>query len=263
MDTHLLVWNPLSEEKRWVKCDCHQFSEFDDAYSLGYVNNHCDYRILRFRCPTNFRRAKPARVEVYEFASNTWKSIDIVFDWILRSPLLLLSLHGTPYCIGLREQDTKAFLQSFDFSKEKFQPIDKLPFTYDQSNPLGLEILRDRVSVLEQCRETRKICVWVKHSLMTPSWSRLLVVDIPNFPLLHLPTSRFATNYHLDNNGRLLVTVAEYRSISICRVIGESQFQTMEAGTSRQSSCNYVPSLVKPPPFPKQDTSWIRWRRNK
>lgn len=51
MDNQLLVLNPLLKETRWVKCRS-DFYDFDDAYCLGYIN-HCDYRILRFRCPGN------------------------------------------------------------------------------------------------------------------------------------------------------------------------------------------------------------------
>ncbi|CAF2046587.1 unnamed protein product [Brassica rapa subsp. narinosa] len=183
MENQLLVRNPLLKETTWIKCGS-DFHQRDDAYSLGYLS-HCDFRILRFRCASNSRN-RPSRVEVCEVASKTWKVIDnISFDWFLSVPLSILSLRGTPYCIGLREDHT-AFVQSYDFSGERFQPIDDLPFSYDEMNPIALEIYKgDRLSVLEQCHKTRKICIWVKHWLMLTSWTKLVVVDIPEFPLLY------------------------------------------------------------------------------
>ncbi|VVA97547.1 unnamed protein product [Arabis nemorensis] len=266
MENQLLVWNPLLKETRWVKCGS-DFHIFDDAYFLGYLN-HCDYRILRFRCAGNSRN-RPPRVEVYKFASKTWKVIDMIsFDWVLKVPLSTLSLRGTPYCIGLRKDDTKAFIQSFDFSKERFQPLeDHLPFEYDEFNPIGLEIFKgDRLSVLEQCHKTRKICVWVKHWIMLPSWSRLLVIDIPHFPLLYPHISRVLTNYFVDKNNRVVITSTDDDGILINRVIGEKDFQTSKANAvevNPPSLCNYVPSIVRIPRFFKQDTSRIRFRRNR
>ncbi|ESQ45537.1 hypothetical protein EUTSA_v10011016mg, partial [Eutrema salsugineum] len=181
MDNQLLVWNPLLKETTWIKCGS-DFHRFDDAYSLGYLS-HCDYRILRFRCAsTNTRtnRPRPQRVEVCQVASKTWKVIDMMsFDWTIKVPLSILSLRGTPYWIGNRDEEEEdyssaALVQSFDFSRERFHTIDHLPFRYDELNPIALEIYKgDRLSVLEQCHKTRKICIWVKHWLMLPSWTKL------------------------------------------------------------------------------------------
>lgn len=266
MDNQLLVWNPLLKETRWVKCGS-DFHEYDDAYSLGYLS-HCDYRILRFRCASNSRN-RPPRVEVYQLTSKTWKVIDsISFDWVLRIPLSILSLRGTPYWIGLRDDHT-AFIQSFDFAKERFQPIDHLPFKYDQLNPIVLETYKgDRLCVLEQCRETRKICIWVKHWLLS-SWTRLMVVAIPHFPLLHPPLSRVSPNFFVDKNGKLAITSVEFNRIpiNIYRVVGQNECQKIEtehvAGTVVSYSCSFVPSLVRLPRFLKQDTGRIRWKRNR
>lgn len=265
MDNQLLVWNPLLKETRWVKCGS-DFHEYDDAYSLGYLS-HCDYRILRFRCASNSRN-RPPRVEVYQLATKTWKVIDMIsFDWILKTPLSILSLRGTPYWIGVQEDHT-AFIQSFDFSKERFQPIDHLPFRYDKLNPIALDIFKgDRLSVLEQCHKTRKICIWVKHWRL--SWSRLMVVAIPHFPLLYPPLCHSPTHYFFEKGNRLIITSIDiHNKISIKTVIddGRNDFQTIEAGIMGHYwpfSCNYVPSLVRCPGFLSQDTSRIRWRRNR
>ncbi|CAF2046601.1 unnamed protein product [Brassica napus] len=229
MDNQLVVRNPLLKETTWIKCgsDVHQR---DDAYSLGYLS-HCDYRILRFRCASNSRN-RPSRVEVCEVASKTWKVIDnISFDWFLSVPLSILSLRGTPYCIGLREDHT-AFVQSYDFYKESFQPIDDLPFSYDEMNPIALEIYKgDRLSVLEQCRKTRKICIWVKHWLMLTSWTKLVVVDIPEFPLIYPRPTLLSTNYYFDKNNRLVITCSDtgMKGLSIIRVINDREFQVIKA----------------------------------
>ncbi|XP_010412721.1 PREDICTED: putative F-box/LRR-repeat/kelch-repeat protein At1g11620 [Camelina sativa] len=275
MDNQLLVRNPLLKETSWVKCGS-DFHAYDDAYSLGYLSP-CDYRILRFRCASNSRN-RPPRVEVCQLASKTWKVIDYpiscTFDWVLKIPLSILSLRGTPYWIGFREEDhtTTAFVQSFDFAKERFQPIDQLPFRYEELNPIAMEIFKgDRLSVLEQCHKTRKICIWVKHWLL-PSWSRLMVVAIPHFPLLHPPSSRVSTDFFLDKNGRLVVICVEFNvsdMYNIYRVMGENndELQVFETDNAAENSiscsCSFVPSLVRLPGFLKQDTSRIRWKKNR
>uniref|UniRef100_A0A0D3DS04 F-box domain-containing protein n=1 Tax=Brassica oleracea var. oleracea TaxID=109376 RepID=A0A0D3DS04_BRAOL len=248
----------------WIKCGS-DFHQRDDAYSLGYLS-HCDYRILRFRCASNSRN-RPSRVEVCEVASKTWKVIDsISFDWFLSVPLSILSLRGTSYCIGLRE-DHRAFVQSYDFYKERFQPIDDLPFSYDEMNPIALEIYKgDRLSVLEQCHKTRKICIWVKHWLMLTSWTKLVVVDIPEFPLIYPRLTLISTNYYFDKNNRLVITCndTDMKGLSIIRVINDKEFQVIKANEGEcrfPFLCSYVPSVVRIPGFSKQDTSRIRWRK--
>ncbi|CAH8343181.1 unnamed protein product [Eruca vesicaria subsp. sativa] len=266
MDNQLLVRNPLLKETSWIKCGS-DFHERDDAYSLGYLS-HCDYRILRFRCANNSRN-RPSRVEVCDVASKTWKVIDnISFDWFLSVPLSILSLRGTPYCIGLREDHT-AFVQSYDFARERFQPIDDMPFRYDEMNPIALEIYKgDRLSVLEQCHKTRKICIWVKHWLMLTSWTKLLVVDIPEFPLLYPRPSLLSMNYFFNKTDRLVITFNDtgMKGLSIIRVINDKEFQVIKANESQVGFpflCSYVPSFVRLAGFSKQDTSRIRWRKRR
>ncbi|XP_010412707.1 PREDICTED: putative F-box/LRR-repeat/kelch-repeat protein At1g11620 [Camelina sativa] len=134
MENQLLVWNPFLKVTRWVKCSS-DFHRFDDAYGIGFIRQsptQHNYKIVRFRCPHN-SRDRPPRIEVYEFLSNRWKVITnhISFDWHLRVPLSGVSLGGNSYWIGLRE-DSTAFIQCFDFSKERFQPLGHLPFRFDE-----------------------------------------------------------------------------------------------------------------------------------
>ncbi|CAN8258873.1 unnamed protein product [Cochlearia groenlandica] len=116
-----------------------------------------------------------------------------------------------------------AFLQSFDFRKEKFQPIDGLPpFLYDELNPIALEIYkRDHISLLEHCHVTRKICIWFKSRLSSP-WTILMVVAIPHFPKLHPLSSRVSTSYFIDDKNRLVITCLELDigPIQIYKVVG-------------------------------------------
>ncbi|KAH0853335.1 hypothetical protein HID58_093287 [Brassica napus] len=86
--------------------------------------------------------------------------------------------------VGIEEQQNNVddppslIVQDFTLTK----PTDDLPFSYDEMNPIALEIYKgDRLSVLEQCHKTRKICIWVKHWLMLTSWTKLVVVDIPDY----------------------------------------------------------------------------------
>ncbi|KAH0853343.1 hypothetical protein HID58_093284 [Brassica napus] len=132
--------------------------------------------------------------------------------------------------VGIEEQQNNVddppslIVQDFTLTK----PTDDLPFSYDEMNPIALEIYKgDRLSVLEQCHKTRKICIWVKHWLMLTSWTKLVVVDIPEFPLIYPRLTLLSTNYYFDKNNRLVITCndTDMKGLSIIRVINDKEFQ--------------------------------------
>ncbi|CAL9246868.1 unnamed protein product, partial [Arabidopsis halleri] len=248
MENQLLIWNPYLKVTRWIKCSS-DFHRFDDAYALGFIRQSPtlhNYKIVRFRCAHN-SRDRPSRVEVYDFTSNRWKIITdlISFDWHLRVPLSSASLGGNSYWIGLWE-DSTAFIQSFDYSKEKFQPLGHIPFRYDEHNPLALGNFRgNRLCLLEQCHQTRKISIWVRH-LITP-WTILMVLAIPHFPLLYeTHRSRFSAIFFVDRNDTLVTSCFNEaaKSIRIFRV-KDKEFQKVYE-TTAGNTCVYVPSLAHP-----------------
>ncbi|XP_010412708.1 PREDICTED: putative F-box/LRR-repeat/kelch-repeat protein At1g11620 [Camelina sativa] len=266
LSNQILVWNPLLKLSRWIECDCSEFFELDEAYGLGYIRRSSsiyDYKLVRFRCPRN-SKGRRATVEVYEFTSNMWKTIDISFDWFLRVPLASVSLRGTPYWIGLREDNT-AFIQSFDFIKERFEPLDHLPFKYVEDNFIALDIFKgDRLSLLHQCSTTRKINIWVKDCIM--SWTRLMTVDIPELPVLYERHIVLPAVYFVVKDNELVISaINSERGFLDIYIVRKKDFQKIETylGFCVSIACKYRPSLVRLPGFSKQNTSPIgQWKEN-
>ncbi|KAG2257711.1 hypothetical protein Bca52824_077005 [Brassica carinata] len=78
-------------------------------------------------------------------------------------------------------EDHTASIQSYDFSKERFQPTDDPPFSYDELNPMALEILKGGVGAMSQNKGDMHMG---EALLVLTSWTNLVVVDIPEFPLI-------------------------------------------------------------------------------
>ena len=114
----------MLKETRWVKCGS-DFHCFDDAYGLGFVRQspptHRSYKIVRFRCARN-DRDRPPRVEVYEFAYNSWKVLaDITFDWHLKLPLSNVGLLGEIHTGSVFDKMMLSYKASI-FPKKDFNP---------------------------------------------------------------------------------------------------------------------------------------------
>ncbi|XP_019094519.1 PREDICTED: putative F-box/LRR-repeat/kelch-repeat protein At1g11620 [Camelina sativa] len=256
MRTKLLVSNPLLKQARWIKCGSNP--EFDhpmDAYGLGYVSNgsrSCnDYKMVKFRCTEDIR------AEVYDFKSDCWKVVVVVKNYIGFSglPVSSVCLRGTPYWIGYnRYLNRTVSIQSFDFSKERFEPLFKFlhhssigPIQWQDSLSLGI-FRGDHLSLLHEPRLKGRIHIWV---MREKDWSKLMTVAIPQ---LH----KFPKypSYFIENNGKLVLSVRHFvtRAISIY-VVGENQeCQKFECYSSMEpsiggSGCYYVPSLLLVPGF--------------
>ncbi|CAL9214583.1 unnamed protein product, partial [Arabidopsis halleri] len=244
----LLVANPLLNQKRWIKCS-QGFDHSMDVYGLGYIFNQSsgssDYKVVRFRCGVRIKDLYPSSVEVYAFKSDSWKVVvDKNFDGFDGFPLSSVCLRGTPYWLGYNKYGNQLMsIQSFDFSKERFEPLILPPPSIGSRNLvkyISLGIFRgDQLSLLLECHETSKLHLWV---MKKQHWSRLMTVDVPQFPIYGKYFSSF-----IERNGRLALFI-ESGNISIY-IGGENQdFEKIEyfTGLGRTlSDCSYIQSLLQ------------------
>ncbi|AAD30261.1 putative F-box/LRR-repeat/kelch-repeat protein [Arabidopsis thaliana] len=244
----LLVANPLLSQKRWIKCS-EGFDHSMDAYGLGYLFNQSsgfyDYKVVRFRCGIK----NSSRVEVYAFKSDSWKVVvDTNFGGFDGLPLSSVCLRGTPYWLGYNKSGNELMsIQSFDFSKERFEPLFLPPQSIGSRNLvkyISLGIFRgDQLSLLLECHETCKLHLWV---MKKQHWSRLMTVDVPQDAIYGKYFSSF-----IERNGRLALLIKS-RNISIY-IGGENQeFKRFEYFTGlgpMLSDCCYIQSLLQIPGF--------------
>ncbi|EOA32030.1 hypothetical protein CARUB_v10015274mg [Capsella rubella] len=254
------VWNPwLRQQTKWIEPTRNRFN----LYGLGYDHGRPDkgYKILGFSYGYRGETIHP-RVSIYEFATNAWKDCKFgLLDWHLRSPRTVLSLNGTLYWIAKRLETAECFIQSFDFSRERFNPFCLLPCEDNFGDTQILEIFRgDRFSLLEQCEKTKKVKIWVTQDMISGdrgmelvSWRLLMKVSIPNFPRLqdHIYSSS-QPSYFIDNNDdkRLIVCTCDETGKPCIYVVKGDTFKKIQMGFEVDLwpyHLVYVPSLVPIP----------------
>ncbi|XP_010456693.1 PREDICTED: F-box/WD-40 repeat-containing protein 1-like [Camelina sativa] len=270
----LAVWNPCFNRVRWVTKPRNSYA-FNDYYGIGYDGASRDnYKILRFynedifgdnRCPT--AKYDPP-VEIYDLKSNSWKTLDIPLDWTVTSPCASVSLKGNMYWIA-GEYHGPSFIQSFDFSTERFKRLSLIPFVEGPYDNVALSAYRgDKLSLLrqriyEEHDQLGEIEVWVTNSVkdMVVSWTKLFVVWRPDLPAFDLGEDPPHSVFFIDQISRINVTCSERLVTSgsncVCLnlyIIGKDGFQKKEIERHRgeemwtyKSGYMYLPSLVPVP----------------
>ncbi|XP_010468209.1 PREDICTED: putative F-box protein At3g16590 [Camelina sativa] len=265
------VWNPWLREQqtKWIEPKRNRFN----LYGLGYDNGRPvkEYKILGlsygFSQEVDGSDTKiDPRVSIYEFATNAWKDCKFgLLDWHLRSPRTVLSLNGTLYWIAKSLESDGCFIQSFDLSSERFKPFCFLPCKNDFGDTQILEVFRgDRISVLEQCKTTKKVKIWVTKNMISGdrkeivSWRLLMTVSIPNFPRLQNHTRcNSQPSYFIDNNDdkRLIVCTCDEIGKPWVYIVKGDRFKKIQMGFEVDPwpfHLVYVPSLVPIPLFQEQ-----------
>ncbi|CAH8383895.1 unnamed protein product [Eruca vesicaria subsp. sativa] len=244
MRAYLLVLNPLLKQGRWIK-----YGKMDhslDAYGLGYVSSNrpsCgdDYKMVRFRCG----KSKDSSIKVYEFKTNYWKVIDNIFDGFLEFPESTVCLKGIPYWIGYVKGKTCKTIESFDFSKERFETLFLPPSANGSSNSHSLGVFGgDKLSLLHESHVTGKIQLWV----MKKHWSKLMKISTPEFSMC----PRYSS-YFIEKNGKLVLSIRGRNYIKVyiaekddeCKNVETLSMDLLISG----SGCYYVPSLLPVPGF--------------
>ncbi|XP_010480436.1 PREDICTED: putative F-box/LRR-repeat/kelch-repeat protein At1g11620 [Camelina sativa] len=248
MRSNLLVLNPTLKQARWITCG-YRIKDLS-GYGLGCISSnqslgHSDYRIVRFLCgPCDVGKS---RIEVYEFKSDSWRVVvDQSFEGFFNLPESSVSLRGTPYWLGYLNGKPFTTIQSFDFSKERFESLFLPPSCIESKkldNSLSLGVFRgDRFSLLHKCRDTNKLHLWV----MKKHWSKLMTVSPPEFYMCPKFSSHF-----VEKNGKLVLSVRGLGYMSIYIVGKNQELQKVKCSSIDPSTggscCYYVPSLLPVP----------------
>ncbi|XP_010424294.1 PREDICTED: F-box/WD-40 repeat-containing protein 1-like [Camelina sativa] len=269
----LAVWNPFFNRVSWVTKSRKSYA-VNDFYGIGYDGASRDnYKILRFynknifeddRFPTD--KYDPP-VEIYDLKSNSWKTLDIPLDWCVYSPCVGVSLKGNMYWIA-GENHGPPFIQSFDFSTERFKHMSLIPFVEGPYDNVALSAYRgDKLSLLRQHiyeeHDLGEIEVWVTNSVKdrVVSWTKLFVVWRPDLPSFDLGEDPPHSVFFIDQNNRINVTCSERLVTSgskcVCvnlYIIGKDGFLKKEIERHREENVStynsgyiYLPSLVPVP----------------
>ncbi|XP_010430646.1 PREDICTED: F-box/WD-40 repeat-containing protein 1-like [Camelina sativa] len=270
----LAVWNPCFNRVRWVTKPRKSYA-VDDFYGIGYDGVSRDnYKILRIYNKDIFEdngfptdKYDPP-VEIYDLKSNSWKTLDSPLDWCVYSPCAGVSLKGNMYWIA-GENHGPPFIQSFDFSTERFKHMSIIPFGCGAYDNVALSAFRgDKLSLLrqpidEEHYQLGEIEVWVTNSVKdrVVSWTKLFVVWRPDLPQFNLGEDPPHSMFFIDQKNRINVTCSERLVTSgsncICvnlYIIGKDGFKKKEMETHREekewtyySGYIYLPSLVPVP----------------
>ncbi|CAA7012907.1 unnamed protein product [Microthlaspi erraticum] len=236
----LVVWNPCSGETKWIK-PRESYTKFDD-YALGYDNeSSCkNYKILRMIRPASLLVNE---CEIYDFASDSWRVLVVTREWALSCRGM--SMKGNSYWVA--HDGTRIFLQSFDFSAERFQTL-SLPHEFPYSSGATLSVDGEEQLCLFGS-SSNNLDVWATTrpgSVM--SWRKLLTVK-GEFLFWH------NMSFLADEQKKAVVCCNKYRrpAKSKCLdIVGENkhiQVDPLDGDSSCISSycsviLNYVPSLL-------------------
>ncbi|CAA7033137.1 unnamed protein product [Microthlaspi erraticum] len=268
----LAVWNPVLNRVMWIEPSSpYKTGEF---YGFGYDNVSRDnYKILRIHTKCDGQGKLSPEVEIYEFKSKLWRSVNATLDWdSLRGAV---SMNGDVYWIAekkINDFQIELLIQSFDFSTETFKPICCIPDGVDCSRWSSTTIVLsgfggDRLSLLQR-PECVKFEVWVTSKLTDDgivSWSKYF--NVTPDPLILF--SDFRTNFILKTGKSKIMLWCEERRvkkkdiyITFYELGGEGEIKKQVEFTRPGDSachvtvprwgddraCNvYVPSLVSLP----------------
>ncbi|CAA7033132.1 unnamed protein product [Microthlaspi erraticum] len=256
----LAVWNPVLSRVIWIEPS--STYKTSDVFGFGYDNVSRDnYKILRI----NYKKAKAPEIEIYEFKSKLWRSVNATLECC--PPYKHVSLKGDMYWTSEKnkmvDKKNEMFIQSFDFSTETFKPICCVPngICVSSDNRVVLSGFGgDRLAILQQHKRV-KFEVWVTSKVGDDdgvvSWSKYY-----NASLRHDPSkvrSSFLTDFILKTNKiMLLYEEIDVRKKDIYTNVYEMgddgeikkqvEMMTRRYRSGYRSFCSvYVPSLVPVP----------------
>ncbi|CAL9245755.1 unnamed protein product [Arabidopsis halleri] len=234
------ICNPWLRHIRWIK------SKVNYRYNgVGYDNcrpeNH--YKIFE-SCPYSDTTVKAS---ITEFGSDAWisKPYEFAYDWDFMSSYSV-SLNGALYWVAFHMASHDQFIQSFDFSMERFEPYCLLPNKKcDPSNARSLAIFKgDRFSYLEQNHNTRNIEIWVTKKKIkiengkAVEWMNFMNVSVPIWSSL---------------KGKACIYIAKGDKFHEIKINALVEDHTRHYRT-------YVPSLVPVPTFTMSSTQQVESR---
>ncbi|ESQ44125.1 hypothetical protein EUTSA_v10006465mg [Eutrema salsugineum] len=259
------ICNPWLRQIKWIKAKCHA----DEFNGMGYENSRVldnkQYKILESDIYSN----TSMKVSITDFGyDDAWKSYEFAsINWKLYSSQNSVSLNGTLYWVAIYYHDCEPhelFIQSFDFSTERFAPYCMLP-SENKAGPYdarSLAVFRgDGFSFLEQNYETRDIKIWVTKEKIqngingkNVEWMSFMNVSIPEWSSLKV-SGRFPPSYFIDETSFSLVLCCLNNEGKTCIYIankGVNKFYEIKINDlveTHRIHRTYFPSLIQVPTF--------------
>lgn len=242
------VWNPWLRQVGWIEC------EHTDFYfcGVGYDSSR-RYKILGFvdslRRVSDTIESSYYRVAIYECESQALKFIDPPFkQWSTMDPM---SVNGNLYWVTHNPDTLEYFIQSFDFSREIFQPFCPLPcqMTYSRSELVLSVFKADRFSLLKQCYATGKIEIWVTKTKIIDT-EPVVWINFITLPTTNLPKLISGISYFIFDK-TLIMCCGDRKTGAPCiYIVRGDVFKEIpidSGGAARFSQCVYVPNFISVP----------------
>ncbi|CAA7041114.1 unnamed protein product [Microthlaspi erraticum] len=270
-DTKVVVWNPFLGQTRRIETRYSyggQNGKFLNmyVYALGYVNKKKkslrSYKILRF-FDYDVRRPGEGEkrfiwYEIYDFDSNSWKTLDVSRECYIGFNQSGVSLKGNTYfCANKLSDDNllgSPYLVCFDYTSEKFGPLLRFPFETDDDDYVAISCVgEEKLAVLLTHNESNPydLGVWITTKICPEevSWSKFLRLDTtPHYPIS-------SSCFFIDEEKKVVMGFDEDGNWKrhILSIVGEAGYlkQLFLSGNRKENTrpsphvCSYVPSIVK------------------
>ncbi|CAA7048158.1 unnamed protein product [Microthlaspi erraticum] len=272
-DTRVVVWNPYLGQTRWIqlrrphvpsgKTRHNMFS-----YGLGYENKMSgrSLKLLRFIDFSLFENKNEFLwYEIYDFESGLWTTLDVNPYWRVLTSGCGLSFKGNSYwCAtkrnsesGWREYQYIDHIICFDYTRNRFGPLLRLPDRYDY---VTLSCVREEKLAALCCRDDSDpydFRIWITTLVEAGkvSWSKFLTF----YQELHPDDIRFSFGgFYVDQvkkvamlSGRRVDDQGSMLAKTVC-IIRWNKYEggaDLEECTEESSWLklvgSYVPSLVQ------------------
>ncbi|KAG7580502.1 F-box associated domain type 1 [Arabidopsis suecica] len=194
-NTRLVVWNPYCGQTRSIELRYSYISVKGCdtcSYAFGYVEkrkknkSRRNHKILRFKDNdvSYHERDNFMGYDIYNFESDLWTTLDVTPHWYIKFFHLGISLKGNTYwCASERNPAALVdYIICFDFTRERFGPLLRLPFDGGIHDDVTLSCVREeKLSVLLQndVRNPNVIEIWITTKIEADkvSWSKFLTVN--------------------------------------------------------------------------------------
>ncbi|KAF2605180.1 hypothetical protein F2Q70_00025494 [Brassica cretica] len=241
----LMVWHPYLGQTRWIQPGRTPYYS-SDTYALGYDNNSCNHKILRYIIDYG-----EEEFEIYDFISDTWRTLDLDvtpdwgwgWGWGGEAFRLTTSVKGNTYFMYYERGDETypdIFL-CFDFTRERFG--EKLHLPWSNSTPFS-SFGEEKLAALSGT----KIWVTTKVEPNEVLWTNFLKLDLESIPRF----TRRSLFIDEEKKRAVIFTYGCYDSLKIEKeyynaayIIGENDFfKTVYLGETNPTHVHFRPGKM-------------------
>ncbi|CAH8366501.1 unnamed protein product [Eruca vesicaria subsp. sativa] len=246
------ICNPWLRQIRWNK------STVDLSSGIGYDNSRPDKQYKIFRSWKSSDTTLHANIIGFESNATKSKMYEFPMELYDRSTV---SLNGTLYWIAYSIMPREHYIQTFDFSTERFEFYCNLPTKiYTRDDPRSLDVYRgDRFSYLEKLRHLRNIQIWVTKKKIknkegeAVEWMKFMNVSLPEWSSFEV-FSTDSPSYFIDDKSISLVMCCYNKKQKATIYIAKGdKFNEIKINDLVEENHplhhTYFPSLVQVPMF--------------